>query len=238
MDTERLGELVGNSITAGSPLTAEAVASVLTDGELLAAVQERGLSAGPLATTEVISVTESAADTTDTTAVDTELTPEQHERTGVLQTALAEKFSTDERKLTPEDFGLVAVGEGEARQVLVMLTTGNGLYHGSWNTVMSYKKANTAKYTIEVDGQTVDTRTAMTWEAYQALIAQADAPLPDSQALSAENGKPWAATWLTGEQPVDLDAQYGYVGDGEPCRYWRFRDIGWYDFRFRPAAVV
>jgi len=222
----------------------EAIRSTIPQTELPefeAGLNNLGLVAenvGPLATTEALAtdaaVLELAIDTPETTDVETELTPEQHERAGVLQAALAEKFSTDERKLTPEDFGLVTVGEGETKQVLVMLTTGNGLYHGSWNTIMNDKKANT----IEIDGQKVDSRKAMTWEAYQALVAQADTPLPDSQALQAENGEPWTATWLTGEQADGLRAQYGFVYYGGPDRLWNDRRDGWNDILFRPAAVV
>lgn len=240
MDLERFGEIVRTSVVGNIPVTAEQVEATLTDEEILQAVERRGLAVGSLATPEALSdLPDGTTDTASEAApVETDLTPEQHERATSLQTALAEKFSTDERKLTPEDFGVVAVGTGEAQTVLVMLTTGNGLYRGSYNQIMSDKKANVASYTIEVDGQKVDTRKAMTWEAYQAFIARAEAPLPDSTALRAENGEPWTATWLTGEQPDDLDAQYGDVSDGGPYRNWSTRDDDWNSLWFRPAAVV
>jgi uncharacterized protein (DUF2267 family) len=70
-------------------------------------------SVGPLATTEALA--ESVTDqVTETAPVEVELTPEERERATGLQAAFAEKFSTKERVLTPEDFGVVAVGEGEA----------------------------------------------------------------------------------------------------------------------------
>jgi hypothetical protein len=119
-----------------------------------------------------------------------------------------------------------------------MLTTGNGLQYGSYNKIMGDKRANTAKYTVEIDGQKVDTREAMTWKLYQAFIAGAEAPLPDSTALQAEKGGDWTATWLTGEQPGDLSAQYGDVDDGRPSRDWDRRNDGWDSMRFRPAAVA
>lgn len=43
MDIEKLGEIIGISATTGAPITPEQVQSVLTDGELLQAVQKRGL---------------------------------------------------------------------------------------------------------------------------------------------------------------------------------------------------
>lgn len=59
MDIEKLGKLVGASVASGMPLTTEAVESVLTNEELLAAAQRRGLLAeasGSLAVTEVAAV--------------------------------------------------------------------------------------------------------------------------------------------------------------------------------------
>src|SRR5690606_10980280 len=112
----------------------EAIRSTIPQNELPefeAGLVNLGLIAeniGSLATPEALSdLPDGTTDTASEAApVETDLTPEQHERATSLQTALAEKFSTDERKLTPEDFGVVAVGTGEAQTVLVMLTTGNG----------------------------------------------------------------------------------------------------------------
>lgn len=147
------------------------------------------------------------------------LTPEQQERATVLQSAMVERFSTKEISLSPEDFGLVVVlgpkryydmrglepmpEESRERRTFVMLITGNGLYKGSYDNIMNNKKANKEAYMVEVDGKQIDTREAMTWDLYQAFINQAKAdgvnPLPDSAALSKENGQPWTKTWLTGE---------------------------------------
>lgn len=46
MDTKRLGEIIGASVATGALVTPEQVHSVLTDEELLQAVQERGLNLG------------------------------------------------------------------------------------------------------------------------------------------------------------------------------------------------
>lgn len=144
--------------------------------------------------------------------------------------------------MTLKDFGLVAVGEGKSRKVVVMLTTSNGLYRGSYDQIMSDKKANQAAYTVKVNGQKIDTRQAMTWDLYQAFITQAEADgthsLPDSVALAEDNDEPWTATWLTGEPAVGLDARYGRVPGGRPNRFWDRRDDDWGVVRVRPAAVI
>lgn len=176
------------------------------------------------------------------TSVLESLTPEKRERATALQTAMAEKFSTKETPLTPEDFGVVLRGEGEEQEAVVMLTTDSGLYKGSYNSVMSSKKKNKQNYTVEVDGEEIDTRSAMTWETYQAFIEQAKAngadPLPDSRQLSEQNDQPWTGTWLTEEEADGFFAHFGDVGDGGPRRHWDFRDRDWSILRVRPAAVV
>lgn len=238
MDLERFGEIVSASVVGNAPITAEQVASTLSNDELVRAAYERGLSVGSLATTEALADPATDVAASEAAPIELELTPEQHERriTG-LQTAMAERFSTNERRLASKDFGVVAVGEGERRKVVVMLTTGNGLYKGSYNQIMSDKKANVASYTIEIDGQKVDTREAMTWDVYKAFIIQAKAqgvsPLPDSETLRAH-------TWLTGEQPGDIHARSGSVYyDGDvPYRSWNLRGRLGGGMRFRPAAVV
>lgn len=181
------------------------------------------------------------------------LTPEKRQRAKTMQTAFAEHFSTIETPLAPEDFGLVVVSSQlhlPAREQLAlpdaktvaMLTTGNGLHMGSYDSVMSNKKKNEQNFTVEVDGEEIDTREAMTWETYQAFIAQAKTsgtdPLPDSRKLSRQNGQPHTGTWLTGEPATEFGADYGFVfGDG-PDRKWHVRDNAWNILRVRPAAVV
>lgn len=240
MDLEKFGEIVNASVVNNTPVTGEQVAETLSDHELVQALLVRGLTAGTIATAvaEMAEIVP-AAPTTETTPYEVDINPEERERASGLQTAFAEKFSTDERELTPEDFGVVVVGEGEARQVFVMLTTGNGLQHGSYNKIMGKRRANAAKYTVEVDGQKIDTRKVMTRDLYYAFITQAKAPLPDSVALLIENSGYWTvATWLTGEEPYGSYAQYGAVHDGDPLHSWESRGCGWRHVGFRPAAVV
>ena len=165
------------------------------------------------------------------------LTPEQQERAKAKQVAFAEHFSTPERPLNPEDFGVVAVGEGKNRRTFVMLTTGNGLYKGSYNAIMS----NDEDFTVEIDGEAIDTRTAMTWGIYRAFIDQAKAdgnPLPDSAALAKENNEPHTATWLTGEKPRGLYARYGFVRGSVAYRRWYYQDYDWGFLRVRPGAEI
>lgn len=132
--------------------------------------------------------------------------------------------------------------ESRERRTFVMLITGNGLYKGSYDNIMNNKKANKEAYMVEVDGKQIDTREAMTWDLYQAFINQAKAdgvnPLPDSAALSKENGQPWTKTWLTGEPAGGLYADYGDVREGGAERSWDFRRGDWGVVRVRPAAEV
>lgn len=200
----------------------------------------RGLEVPQLAGSVTLAdtvVTESTPESPAPVDVFATLTPEQQERARAKQTALAEHFSTEAQPLSPEDFGVVAVGEGENRSLFVMLTTGNGLYKGSYNTIMGDDGA----FMLEVDGEQVDTRKDVTWDLYQAFIDQAktgDDPLPDSAALSEENDEPRTGTWLTGEEPDGFGAGCGDVRRRGARRFWRNRYYVWYDLRVRPAAAI
>lgn len=256
MDVEKFGEIIGASVASGFSVTPEQVAGVLSDEELFQEIRNRGLGVGSLAV-------DSATDTPEVLTPETAdlfntLTPEQQERATVLQSAMVERFSTKEISLSPEDFGLVVVlgpkryydmrglepmpEESRERRTFVMLITGNGLYKGSYDNIMNNKKANKEAYMVEVDGKQIDTREAMTWDLYQAFINQAKAdgvnPLPDSAALSKENGQPWTKTWLTGEPAGGLRADSGDVRERVARRYWYYRYDVWRDMRVRPAAEV
>ncbi len=121
-----------------------------------------------------------------------------------------------------------------------MLTTGNGLYKGSFDKIIDKKSYK--DFVIEVNGERIDTRKAMTWDTYKAFITQSKAsgvnPLPDSRPLSEQNDQPWTGTWLTGEQPTKLNANCGTVDGDMPYRDWGIRSLDWYSMRVRPAAVV
>lgn len=238
MDNERLGEIVDTSVASGKPPTAEQVAGVLTDPELLKAARARGLAVSQAATSEAMS---EAPNNTDVLAT---LSPEQHERARALQSAMAEKFSTEQTPLTPEDFGVVLAGESGGQRAVVMLTTGNGLYKGSYNSIMS--EESDEEFVVKVDGEKVDTRSAMTWEVYEAFIKQAIAsgidPLPDSQSLSEQNDQPWTATsWLNRRSGDEFYVYYGSVDDVDevgPSRGWCARYDDRNNLRVRPAAAV
>ena len=238
MNNEKFGELVGASVANGVIPTAEAVADTLTNEELLQAVATRGLAVGAVA------VEASDQPSTDEKPEDilTALSPEKQARAQALKQAMAEKFG-----LSPKDFGLVKIEKDEAVEalpepkVVVMLTTGNGLYKGSFDKIMDKKSYK--DFVIEVNGERIDTRKAMTWDTYKAFITQSKAsgvnPLPDSRPLSEQNDQPWTGTWLTGELPPDeLYAYYGDVYGDMPGRYWGDRYDGCNDVRVRPSAVV
>ncbi|MEK9196058.1 MAG: hypothetical protein AAB914_01685, partial [Patescibacteria group bacterium] len=140
--------------------------------------------------------------------------------------------------------GVVLVGEGDRQKAVVMLTTGSGLYKGSYNTIMANEVSNNQAYTIEVDGQKIDTRKAMTGSVYQAFIEQAIKsgvdPLPDSPpALAEKSGQPWTETWLTGSPIVAFRAYVCAVGNaGRPHYFLRGRHGNCHSLRIRPGAVV
>ena len=166
----------------------------------------------------------------------TSLKPEQRKQAEAVIANMAEKFERP-----PEDFGVVMVeNEAGEKRPVVMLTAGNGLYKGSWNTVMS--DAQTEAFTIVVNGKQIDTRSAMTEDAYRAFIADEKArgiePLPDSSQLSNENGQPWTWTLLTGEQAHGFDAPVAYVRDGNARRSWGSRVRSGSLVRVRPAVVI
>jgi len=163
--------------------------------------------------------------------------PEQRQQAEAVIAALAEKFERP-----AEDFGVVLVEsvEGEPRAV-VMLTAGNGIYKGSYNAVMANK--NTDDFMLEIDGRQVDTRTAMTWDVYQAFIngekVRGTNPLPDSPQLADQNNQPWTETWLTGEPADDFNAYSGLVNlEGYPNYVWGPRNYADDTLRFRPAVML
>lgn len=168
-----------------------------------------------------------------------ELSPEQRKQAKAVKAAMAEKFD-----LPLSEFGAVLVegGDSSEQKTVIMLTAGNGLYRGSWNTVMSDHQ--TEDFTIEVDGKQIDTRPAMTEAVYRSFIdaekALGSDPLPDSSQLSNENGngQPWTRTLLTGEQAGDFDAPVADVNDGDARRYRRGRGFASGSVRVRPAVVI
>lgn len=196
---------------------------------------------GHLASTEALNTWLDPV-TRESDIVEVDMTPEQQERVSKIQSAFAEHFSTDERKLTTEDFGVFSAGDADDRKLVVTLTAINGLCHGSWHNVMDKNIKNAANYIVEIDGQKIDTREGMTWEVYQAFINNAKAvnvaTLPDSDILQGEDDVSWTATWLTGDVSNGFSERYGDVHEGEPRRVWYDRRSDWSRVRFRPAAVV
>lgn len=191
----------------------------------------------------------------------TELSPEQQEKAKVIIAALVEKFSTEKRKLTAEDFGVLSFwrstydyekGWSIEGRTVVMLTAGFGLHMGSWKDIWE----NDDQFMVEIDGQQVDTRTAMDREVYEAFIraeiTKGNSPLPDSHALEKETGEFFAGTQLTagtlltGESPdipppsddgwgdwdrsmsprFDIPERYPFVGWGDKIVGYHRMDQG------------
>lgn len=165
------------------------------------------------------------------------LSPEQQVKAMTLQAAMAERFSTEGRPLSAKDFGVFFVGEGDEQRAVVALTADVGLYWGSYDGIMADDSL-----VIDVDGDSVDTRPAMTWETYQALVKDAEERgvdlLPDSEAASARNGVFWTCTWLTGDPPGPEGTHCGTVIRTGAGRTWYNRYAVWRPVRIRPAAFV
>lgn len=165
------------------------------------------------------------------------LTPEQQKKADGAVAAMAEKFG-----VAPEGFSILRTKADDGREgIVVALTSPNGLYKGSWNQIMD--KKSDKDFVIEVDGQKVDTRKGMTRATYRAFITEAQAqspnnPLPDSNPLSKENGEPWTATWLTGEQAGVRNAPCAGVNAGQGYEYWYYRGNDRRGLRVRPAVVI
>ncbi len=178
-------------------------------------------------------------------SVDTEnLTPVEA-RIAATRQALAERYSTTERQLAPEDFTLVThIREGDDGSKVevstVVLGAANGLDLGdparSHNAVM----ADDEQHTLTIEGEQVDTRTGSTAGAYRALVQHAidnELPLPDS--TDTKDDGIWTATLLTGEPATEAsDALSGVVYVGQARVVGIHRDDGYRSVRFRPAVVV
>lgn len=154
-----------------------------------------------------------------------------------IQWKLAKKFSNEDRLLSPEEFGVVTVN----KSTFVALTS-EGLERGSYNSIMSDDEDNTAAYTIDVDGQEVDTRTSMTRRLHRAMNIQALAKYiaisPDNLFIYNQNNGPKSGTWYTGDRPNALQAPFGYDSDIYPERHWRGRDSVLGSIAMRPTVEV
>lgn len=143
---------------------------------------------------------------------DLTLTPEQLDRVASLQKAMMAEFSNLRHPLSPEDFGLINVGEGKEQKTVFMITKPIS----PTIRASKYKDAKAERWPnfIKVEGGKVNVIKAMTWDVYKAFIEQAAAngidPLPDSPELGINS----SATWLTGERVRDGQAAYAYVQNG------------------------
>lgn len=131
----------------------------------------------------------------------------------------------------------------------VMCTDPNGIDLGnpnhdydsarSWNSVMADESDE--RFIVTIDGVDHDSRTGMTFEAYEAMIAAKKAAgeeLPDSKANRLDNG--WY-TWtlMTGEKAGAGVAPFARVfGVGSVDRVWRYCDNGDRGLRVRPAVKL
>jgi len=163
--------------------------------------------------------------------VETQLTPEQKEKTELYVDALAKAFN-----MSKADLGLVVeeTPEGAKRAVLID-TSLMGQYLGSYNVIQMNGKG-----WINVGGEEVNVLAGTTDAAYRAMIKDAknrrvnNEPLPDSSANEI-----WTATMLTGE-PLTAggDVQFRRVYGGGVDRRVVLPDADVRVLRVRPAVVI
>lgn len=159
-----------------------------------------------------------------------------------IQNRLADKFSTEDHQLFPEDFGVVSTDRNGVAEAFVVLATPTGLFRGSYDAIMSRKQGNTAAYTIKVGGQRVDTRETMNRRVHRAMNVQAlagyIAAAPEGLPDRAPVGAPRTATWYTGDRPNALLAPFGYDDTVYPDRQWRDRSASMPSLTVRPGIKL
>lgn len=151
---------------------------------------------------------------------------EQQEKLADIKNALADKFTTPDRLLLPEDFSVITGAKKVGAAVLhVILTAPSGIYRGSYEAIMADEPENTAAYTIEIDGQEFDARKAMTRRVHRAMSVQALgkylANSSKNMPTNASDSGTRIATWYTGDNLNNLQqAPFGYDDDIYPDRHW------------------
>lgn len=170
---------------------------------------------------------------------ETLLSPEQKAHADLVVATMSESLG-----LGRENIRLVVTDSPEhGKQVVAVDASPNGRYVGSYNGIPGRREAKPDCFMLDIAGQKVDALAGTTDAAYRAMIADAKARgvklLPDSYALSQENGEPWTWTMLTGEElTADGDVQFRRVDGGGV--YGGIAGPGSDDrgLRVRPAAVV
>ncbi len=144
---------------------------------------------------------------------------------------MAEKFGVCE-----EEFSILETtnGNGESR-FTATYTAAKGIYKGSWSQI--FAKREDKEFKVDVNGKKIDTRKAMNWDLYKALIINAKVigvtPLPDSYGQGVNT-----RTWLTGEEAFPRTALCGCHNDGHTFTILRGHSVGTRSIRFRPAVVI
>ncbi len=159
------------------------------------------------------------------------LSPEQVERAKLGAVALAEKFG-----LESKDFSVLRTKDAENGEdtFFVVLTTDEGIDLGnpyktydkkrSWDSIAPEKPNK--QFEIEIDGKTVDTRTAVTFE----LLHEVTKTNPNTREWVWETGSPEKAD-VSRASIVCLTFHYAFLSRLP-------RDIAYDDIRFRPAIAL
>lgn len=172
-----------------------------------------------------------------------ELDPHAQTQITEARHTLAQQFSTSDRILTPDDFEPILINQSKGQSLYVALTAEKGLRRGSFDQIMSAENASSDDYIVEVNGQLIDTRAAMTRRLHRAIVLrratqQAQQPPQPAGIALPEHPKPRVATWYTGDRPEAQLAPFGYDDDLFPQRLWRGRTAILGSTLFRPGVKI
>lgn len=174
------------------------------------------------------------------------------DRLATAQAELAQRFTTWDRRLLAENFGVVIDESEGSRNIYAILTDPTGLTMGSWNTIMAQDEATTDAHTVMVNGQRLDTRLAMTRRVHRAMNTQALATYlaqlgpNDMVPLAHDRSQHVSASLWTGVVPRDdLGRQRtdslvpcGYDNAAFPDFSWRDADDSSASLGYRPGLLV
>lgn len=150
---------------------------------------------------------------------------------------LAKKFGAN-----PADFNCVVdQRKGRPSKLAVMATSRAGIFRGSWNDI--FAREARGDYMVEFEGRAVDTRRAMDFKLYQAMIAGERARSPSAILQDTRDPvhKRWSNTWMTGGSKKNSkydEAPVAYVLAGNAVQDGRPKDVG--DIRgwVRPVILL
>lgn len=157
---------------------------------------------------------------------------------------LAIKAMSSTLGLLTNDVRVVIDSTGGIRHAVAIDASPNGQFIGIYSKIQAERVKDPDWYTIVVAGERVDPLAFCTRSVYQAMIdtvrASGERFLPDSLALSQQNGHVWTATLMTGE-PLDSEGKI-WIGSSSSHAKVNFvgqdTNRGGKSFRVRPCVSI